>query len=145
MPRITRDEETRDAESLDETWTPSSSLPDPQPEEGFGFRWIRKSIHGDTDGTNLARARRDGWLPVSATEQPVLAQISDSSDFIEVGGLLLCKMPSGKLKAMRKYFEARAREQQDGVARSFKHDAQPDPRMPLIEERSTKTSRNPLG
>ena len=58
---------------------------------------------------------------------------------IEVGGLLLCKAPEGKMKAREKHFGEIAENQMMSVDNNFMREN--DPRMPLLEpERRSRVS-----
>ena len=137
--RIERQAESRPNDS----WMPQSSLPVPEPKDGWVFRWIRTSSLGRTDNTNVSRQFREGWEPVRAEDHPELKIMSDhNSQFkgnVEVGGLLLCKAPAEKMESRKKYFQELADRQIEGVDRSFLREN--DPRMPLLNpERSTRTT-----
>lgn len=137
--RIERQAESRPNDS----WMPQSSLPVPEPKDGWVFRWIRTSSLGRTDNTNVSRQFREGWEPVKAEDHPELKIMSDhNSQFkgnVEVGGLLLCKAPAEKMESRKKYFQELADRQIEGVDRSFLREN--DPRMPLLNpERSTRTT-----
>lgn len=144
MTRASRDETTRSEEEREYTWKPSSNLPNPEPMDGWRFKWVRKIVLGDVDQMNMAKRRREGWEPVLPEDQPKLKAFSDSPDHIEIGGLVLCKAPEGLMRKRDEYFARKAKQQQDGLSGQFRSDAQEDARMPLIEERVTKTSNQPL-
>ncbi len=58
---------------------------------------------------------------------------------IEIGGLLLCKAPEGKVKQREEYFQNMAESQMESVDNNFLK--QNDPRMPVLQpERSTRTT-----
>ena len=137
--RVERQAEARP----DDTWLPQSSLPVPEPKDGWVFRWIRTSSLGRSDNTNVSRQFREGWEPVKSEDHPELKIMSDhNSQFkgnVEVGGLLLCKAPIEKMKAREKHFQQVSDRQIDGVDRNYLR--QSDPRMPLLEpERSTRST-----
>ena len=98
-PKKPRALETREDEARDMPWEPASILPDPEPQDGWVFRWIRTSMVGTLDNTNVSKRFREGGEPVRAEDHPELQIMSDhKSDWaqkggIEVGGLLLCKAP----------------------------------------------------
>jgi hypothetical protein len=137
--RVDRQAEARP----NDTWLPQSSLPVPEPKDGWVFRWIRTSSRGLADNTNVSRQFREGWEPVKAEDHPELKILSDiNSQFkgnVEVGGLLLCKAPEEKMKARQKYYQEVSDRQIEGVDRSYLREN--DPRMPLLNpERSTRTT-----
>ena len=137
--RVERQAETRP----DDSWMPQSSLPVPDPKDGWVFRWIRTSSLGRSDNTNVSRQFREGWEPVRAEDHPELKVMSDlNSQFkgnVEVGGLLLCKAPLEKMKKREKHFQQVSDRQIEGVDHNYLR--QNDPRMPLLEpERSTRST-----
>tara|TARA_Y100000361_G_C11111508_1_gene317859 strand:- start:198 stop:476 length:279 start_codon:yes stop_codon:yes gene_type:complete len=86
---------------------------------------------------------REGWEPVKAEDHPELMLESDvGSKYngnIEVGGLLLCKAPEGKMKSRSEHFQKMADNQMQSVDNNYLREN--DPRMPLLEpERSTRTT-----
>ena len=86
---------------------------------------------------------REGWEPVRAEDHPELRLESDvGSKYkgnIEVGGLLLCKAPEGKMQSRSEHFQKMADNQMQSVDNNYLREN--DPRMPLLEpERSTRTT-----
>ena len=57
-PRKPRKIETRESEARDVSWEPASVLPDPDPQDGWVFRWIRTSMVGNPDNTNVSKKFR---------------------------------------------------------------------------------------
>ena len=142
--RINRDAESREVEQRpSDSWIPASVLPNPDPQEGWVFRWVRTSTLGHADNTNVSQKFREGWVPVKAEDHPELEVMSDiDSRFkgnIEIGGLLLCKAPEAKVRQREDYFEQMASTQMESVDNNFLK--QNDPRMPVLNpERSTRTT-----
>jgi len=136
---MTREDVVRE----DDSWVPSSVLPTPDPQDGWRFRWIRTSVLGHADNTNVSQKFRDGWVPVKREDHPELKIMSDiNSQFegnIEQGGLLLCKAPEKKMKARTDHYEGVAKRQMESVDSNYMREN--DPRMPLMRpERSTRTT-----
>lgn len=143
MTRISREDETRDHGARTEEWNPASTLPTPKPMDGWRHKWIRRLILGETDIMNMSKRRREGWEPVPKGEQPDLAPFSDHEEFIEIGGLLLVKMPEERAVARERYYADKAEAQLTGLNKSFQREAQADERLaPTFEERKTKVSRS---
>ena len=145
--RKLRDHDTREVESNtsrnDTPWVPPSILPDPDPQDGWTFRWIRSSMMGQADNTNVSKKFRGGWVPCRAEDHPELCILSDvGSRFgtdgnIEVGGLLLCKMPAEKNQQRAAYYQKVAEEQMAAVDSNFMRENVP--RLPLLDaERMTR-------
>ena len=142
--RKKRDAESREVEQRpSDSWMPASVLPTPSPPDGWVFRWVRTSTLGKADNTNVSQKFREGWVPVKAEDHPELEVMSDiGSRFegnIEIGGLLLCKAPEGKVKQREEYSQQMAESQMESVDNNFLK--QNDPRMPVLNpERSTRTT-----
>ena len=142
--RTPRDVNERDSDVRPcDSWSPASVIPDPTPQDGWVFRWVRTSILGHSDATHTSRMFREGWEAVKAEDHPELKLESDmGSKFkgnIEVGGLLLCKAPEEKMKARSKHFQEVAANQMESVDNNYLREN--DPRMPLLDpERSTRTT-----
>ena len=120
-------------------YTPSSSLPDPTPEPGYVYRWIATHILGQTDPTNVSKKMREGWEPVKAADHPELELFgNEKTGNVEIGGLMLCKMPSERAMARTVYFDKQAQSQMDSVDNNFMREN--DPRMPMFKERSSKVT-----
>jgi hypothetical protein len=136
--RTPRDLETREKQTR-YVYKPSSTLPDPTPEPGWAFRWIATHILGQSDPTNVSRKRRDGWEPVRSEDHPELMLSATPSGNVEVGGLMLCKMPEAKLTAMAEYYDNVSQQQSESVDNNFLR--QNDPRMPLFAERKSAVTR----
>ena len=59
--RKSREKQSRSEEARpDDTWVPASILPDPTPQEGWTFRWVRTSTLGNADNTHVSRMFREG-------------------------------------------------------------------------------------
>ena len=142
--RTKRDAESREVEQRpSDSWMPASVLPTPDPIDGWVFRWVRTSTLGHADNTNVSQKFREGWVPVKSEDHPEMEVMSDiNSRFegnIEIGGLLLCKAPEGKVQQREKYFQNMAETQMESVDNNFLK--QNDPRMPVLNpERSTRTT-----
>ena len=66
--RTPRDNETREASSRPVTWTPPSLLPEPAPQDGYKFRWIRTTLNGQPDPSNVSYRMREGWVACKRSE-----------------------------------------------------------------------------
>lgn len=141
MTRTPRDEETREVFTRPESWSPPELLPEPKRTQGWEYRYIRTALHGDDDYMNVSRARREGWEPVQASEQPHIAALSDQGrghGNIEIGGLMLCKAPTEFVKQRDKYYRDMSRQAQVAVDQTLMKEQ--DARMPLFKESKTKVS-----
>lgn len=140
--RLARELENRDFAQRKTMWTPPQTLPEPEPQDGWVFRWIRTSIMGQADPSNTSAKFREGWEPVKAEDQPKLMMQADpNSRFkgnIEIGGLLLCKAPAELMRQRDDYYAQQAKAQIQSVDNNFMR--LNDERMPLFSERKTAVS-----
>jgi hypothetical protein len=65
-------------------------------------------------------------------------QNSRFKDGVEIGGLLLCKIPEEFVAQRKAYYAKQSQQQADAVDNSFMK--QSDPRMPLFAESKATTS-----
>ena len=141
--RTDRNLETRDKYVRPESWRPAQLLPEPAPQAGFKFRWIRVSTLGQSDPVNVSAKLREGWEPVRASDHPEMQLYLDNDnqrfkDNIVVGGLMLCKTPTEFVDQRNAFYQKQADGQMQSVDNSFMREN--DPRMPLFKERSSKTT-----
>ena len=140
--RIARELESRSNKERPKTWQPASTLPEPDRQPGYAYRWIRVSMVGQQDAQNVSSKFREGWEPVRIEEQPQFKMLVDPNsrfkDNIEVAGLLLCKIPEELMTQRREYFAKKNRAQIESVDNNFMREN--DPRMPLFREKQSKTS-----
>ena len=137
--RPSRDLSTREVAERPKQWMPPKLLPDPQPEEGYAFRWIRIASLGKDDATNYSSKLAEGWEPVKASDHPEIrlfnANAAKFPDSIEVGGLLLCKTPVEFTHQRNAYYSKQAEAQMQSVDNTFMREN--DPRMPMFKERKS--------
>lgn len=140
--RTPRTRDTREASERKKPWKRASMLPVPDPRAGISFRWVRTSTLGKADNTNVSQRFREGFVPVKASDFPELHIMSDiDSRFkanIEVGGLLLCSIPSEDIKDRIEGQLEAARLQDSAADRNYMREQ--DPRMPMQSENRSKTS-----
>jgi hypothetical protein len=140
--RKSRDLDTRAASARPTKWMPPQLLPDPTPEDGYAFRWIRVSTLNKDDPTNLSSKLREGWEPVKASDHPEIRLFGMASghfpDSVVVGGLMLCKTPVEFTQQRDAHFRQLSDQQMNSVDNTYMREN--DPRMPLFKERSTKVT-----
>lgn len=134
--------ETRTEAERPKVWQPASSLPEPDKQPGYAYRWIRVSSMGQSDPRNISSKLREGWEPVSIKEQPQFQMMVDPDsrfkDNIEVAGLLLCKAPVELMRQRKEYFANKNQSQMESVDNNFMREN--DARMPLFREKRSTTS-----
>jgi len=140
--RIPREVDNRQLAERPKAWTPPELLPEPDKQPGFAYRWIRVSMLSVADPRNLSMRMREGWEPVTLTEQPKFKLLADPNsqykDNIEIGGLLLCKAPEEFVKQRMEYEANMTQSQAEAVDNSFMR--QNDARMPLFSEKKSTVS-----
>jgi len=138
--RAPRELDTREKMERPKQWMPPQLLPDPNPEPGYAFRWIRIASLGKDDATNISGKLREGWEPVKATDHPEIRLFgSDSNakfpDSVQVGGLLLCKTPVELTEQRNDYYRKQSEAQMQSVDNTYMREN--DPRMPMFKERKS--------
>ena len=140
--RLARELENRESAQRNKVWTPPQTLPAPNPQPGWVFRYIRTSTMGQADPQNTSAKFREGWEPCKAEDHPELMHHADpNSKFkgnIEIGGLLLCKAPEELMKQRDDYYAQQAKAQLSSVDNNFMR--LNDERMPLFSEKKTTVS-----
>ena len=140
--RAPREAESREATSARKSWKRPELLPTPEPRDGIVFRYIRTSMVGTSDNTNVSAKFREGWRPVLAKDYPELMVVTDHNsrfpENIEIGGLLLCSNAAETMAERRAYQQNLSNNQMRAVDESYLR--QSDARMPVLKpERSTRT------
>jgi len=139
---------SREVEVREETdmrtkqWAPPSLLPEFKKQPGWAYRWIRVTLANEPDARNASSKMREGWEPVKHSEHPEIKLTSNPNsqykDAVEVGGLILCKMPQEMVDQRNAYYKQKADGQAQAVDNSFMKEN--DPRMPLFsDKKSTKS------
>jgi hypothetical protein len=124
------------------SWRAPETLPSPDPRPGITHRYIRVSMLGTPDAQNISAKFREGYEPVKAEDYPeLMMHASTEGRFagnIEVGGLVLCSIPTEVLKQREAYFAGVNKQTMESVDNNFMKDS--DPRMSKFSEKSTKVS-----
>ena len=141
--RLDRDLEVREeTQPRKKEWAPPSLLPEFKKQPGWAYRWVRISLANDADNLNVSSKMREGWEPVKHSEHPEInlpaSPDSRFKDAVEVGGLLLCKMPQEMADQRNEYYKQKADGQAKAVDNSFMREN--DPRMPLFSDKKSTTS-----
>ncbi|MBT4085512.1 MAG: hypothetical protein HOE83_17135 [Alphaproteobacteria bacterium] len=136
-----RDNETRETEDRVTEYRPPSNLPDPIPQDGYEFRWVRTSMLGDADNRNVSMRYREGWEPCQAEDHPELMIMSDTDTTykgnVVIGGLMLCKCSTELMISREEYYQKKSNQQAASVDQNFMREN--DPRMPLLETEHSST------
>ena len=140
--RIKRYSENRETKTRKRSWQRPEVLPTPEPEDGYAFRWVRVSMLGQVDATNVSSKLREGWEPVRAEDYPQFTVLNVEqerfADNIVQGGLMLCKVPQEIVDERTEHYEQQSRNQIQSVDNNLMREN--DARMPLFNERKTKVT-----
>jgi hypothetical protein len=140
--RLAREIQTRSASERPKAWQRPETLPQPNKEPGYAYRWIRVALLNQNDAKNVSAKYREGWEPVQIEEQPQFKMLVDPNsrfkDNVEVAGLLLCKMPEEFVDQRTAYFAKMTKDNMDAVDNNFMREN--DARMPLFKEKKSSTS-----
>ena len=140
--RLDREQDTRNDFQRADSWKPASLLPEFKKVPGWAYRWIRTSVMNEADNLNVSAKMREGWEPVKLADHPEMKLMADQNsrfkEGVEIGGLLLCKIPEEFVAQRKAHYAQQAKQQADAVDNSFMK--QNDPRMPLFAESKSTTS-----
>ena len=123
-------------------YVPASTLPTPDKRPGVVHRWVATEVLGQSYAPNVSKKMREGWEPVKLADHPEMKLMVDQNsrfkDGVEIGGLLLCKIPQEFVDQRKAHYATQAKQQADAVDNSFLK--QSDARMPLFSEKKATTS-----
>ena len=140
--RLARELDSRETFARPTAWRPPETLPMPNDRPGWTHRYVRISTMGTADPSNISSKLREGYEPCKADEYPELMMHATTEGRfkgnVEVGGLLLCRIPAEFLDQRMKYYETQNKAQMDSVDNNFLRES--DPRMPLFSEKKTRVT-----
>lgn len=139
--RLDRELDTRVVAARPTHWKAPDLLPEPNPREGWKHRWIRVSMVGMADAKNISASLREGYEFCKAEDYPemMMHAVTDGrfKGNIEVGGLVLARVPKEFMDQRNEYYGNMNQAQLDSVDNTFLR--QSDPRMPLFSEKRSET------
>ena len=142
--RKPRSQESRQAAARPQAWRPPETLPMPDDRPGWKHRYIRISTLGTADPGNISSKLREGYEPCKAEEYPELmmhaAVEGRFKGGIEIGGLLLCRIPEEFLKQREQYYASQNKAQMESVDQNFMRE-----NHPLMKKFSERESRVSFG
>ena len=147
--RTSRSADTRAKEDRPKVWKMPSALelPDEAIEQaesqGITYRWIRESILGHNDKTNVSKRFREGFTVVRPAELPGFHDLPTVDDgrhagIIGVGGLILCKIDKDIADQRNEFFEQQTTNQMTAVENVLMREENPS--MPITTNRSSKVT-----
>lgn len=147
--RASRSSDTRAKDDRPKVWKMPSALelPDEAIElaesQGLTYRWIRESILGQDDKTNVSKRFREGFEPVRPDELPGFHDLPTVDDgrhagVIGVGGLILCKIDKNIADQRNNFFEQQTQNQMTAVENDLMREENPS--MPISSKMSSKVT-----
>jgi len=147
--RASRSSDTRAKDDRPKVWKMPSALelPDEAIElaesQGLTYRWIRESILGQDDKTNVSKRFREGFEPVRPDELPGFHDLPTVDDgrhagVIGVGGLILCKIDKTIADQRNDFFEQQTQNQMTAVENDLMREENPS--MPISSKMSSKVT-----
>lgn len=120
-------------------YKPAATLPEPNADPMFSYRWVATHVMGQLDPVNSSKSFRDGWEPCKATDHPEMFIPGNKEGHIEVGGLMLCRMPKERAIARDEYYRKQTEQQMASVDNNFMRNE--NARMPLFSEKTSEVTR----
>ena len=140
--RKPRELEARQGMQRPTSWRLPDALPSPEDRPGWAHRWVRTSTLGTSDPSNISSKFREGYEPCKSEDYPeLMMHASTEGRFkgnIEVGGLVLCRIPAEFMEQREEHFARQNKAQMDSVDNTYMKDN--DPRMQKFAERSSKVT-----
>ena len=147
--RTSRSADTREKDNRPKIWKMPSALEIPEEaaeqakSQGITYRWVRESVLGQDDKTNVSKRFREGFVPVKPAELPGFHDLPTVDDgrhagVIGVGGLILCKIDKDIADQRNDYFEQQTQNQMTAVENDLMREE--NPAMPISSKMSSKVT-----
>jgi len=141
--RATRNSDTRETNTRPKAWKMPSALELPEEavelakSQGISYRWVRESVLGQDDKTNVSKRFREGFEVVKPDELPGYHDLPTVDDgrhagVIGVGGLILCKIDKEIADQRNDFFEQQTNNQMSAVENDLMREE--NPAMPISKE-----------
>jgi hypothetical protein len=126
------------------SWQAPEALPMPDDRPGWRHRYIRLSTMGQSDPSNISKSLREGYEPVKAEEYPeLMMHAATEGRFrggIEIGGLLLCRIPKEFMEQRAQHYDTVNRSQMESVDNNFLRDRDSRSNMALFADKKSKVT-----
>ncbi len=126
------------------SWQAPEALPMPDERPGWKHRYVRLSTLGAADPSNISSKLREGYEPVKAEEYPeLMMHAATEGRFkggIEIGGLLLCRIPAEFMEQRAKHFENLNKSQMESVDNNFLRERDSRSNMALFADKKTNVT-----
>jgi len=113
--------------------------------DNMSLRWIRISVKGQDDITNVGKNQQQGWVFVTSDEVPemgITSFVREEGRYLGAvcrGDVALAKKPTVKVKARQKFYENKASDMMDAVNAQLMKNS--DSRMPISNTSKSVTTR----
>jgi hypothetical protein len=142
LDRSKRENKTREVAMRPRKWKKVALLPEPKPEPGYTFRWVRLALNGQDDPKNISVRLEEGYEPVKASMHPEITMLNGKDnhfpDSIQIGGLLLTKIPTEMVEDRAAMIEEETANQLASADSSFMRES--NSKMPLFNDRRSSSS-----
>lgn len=125
--RTTRAQESRDADVIhepvgDDDWSAPMMTNAPPARVGYVQRWVRTSVLGTEDVSNVMRKQNEGWVPRPADSMPVgfFAPVVNNARYGNVicnGDAILMERPTSTHERQKAFVDRLTRNQTSGIER----------------------------
>lgn len=101
-----------------------SVLPEVEPRDGWVHKWVRTDMKGAPDKINSSKRLRQGWEPVDVRDYPELHMYAggDGHGRVEVGGLILCRIPAERIDARNQWLANKNNLQETSAEEHYMRD-----------------------
>ena len=111
----------------------SRKLETHEPPAGYEYRWIRESMLGQEDRSNVSKRLREGWELVRGTDLPqefVLPTLDDGrhAGIVYNDGLLLAKIPVETKQERNAYYESQTAKSKEALDNNVFNESRKDSR-----------------
>lgn len=106
----------------DDTWETVMRTKAPPPRPGYVQRWIRLTIHGQEDLSNVMRKRNEGWAPRAGNSLPAgffapVVQHASMGNVIINGDMILMERPAKTHERQARHHQQMASLQAQSIER----------------------------
>ena len=146
IKKTSRESEERTSKEEKKTWTLPSSLDAPPAPNGYAHRWIRVSVQGFDDASNVSKKLREGWdfvkvetvkEEIGTNKYPFYTE-GKYQGHIGIGGLVLARIPVEILEQRAAYFKRLTQDRMNAVDQDLMKEQHPD--MPINIERQSRVT-----
>tara|TARA_R100000306_G_C4350237_1_gene129745 strand:- start:100 stop:582 length:483 start_codon:yes stop_codon:yes gene_type:complete len=137
---------TRISQERPRQWTPPSPLDAPPAPSGYVHRWLRTSVLGWEDTTNMSARLREGYELVRVDEykeDPVWSGLptvtgGKYSGVVGHGGLVLARIPEEIAKQRQAYYQSLTDDNDQAIKNDLMREQHPS--MPINQDRQSRVS-----